>query len=155
MSLPTIAHSDSENDDANEENATQPLLLQSASSSTPTTTIKLPTLAQSNKYDTDNRVLSKFGQLANIKFNRIDYRRSHRDKWSRINIGIFTISFFSVVYFCVSMNLNVDKPMPQMIVDVPPVDEHLLGRKGKKKILIFPCFTTNLLIYYELDVIFD
>lgn len=135
MSLSSVLHSDSENDDANDESATKPLLLQSTSpkkcstTAASATTIKLPSSAngQQTKIDHDNRVLFKF----TTKLNRCEYRRSHRDKWSRINIGILTISFLSVVYFCVSMNLNVDKPSPQIIVDVPPVDTNLLGPKGK------------------------
>lgn len=147
MSLTSIAHSDSENDDANDESASRPLLLQSTSpinskkcstttTTTTTTTIKLPNSAnnQQIKCDNENRLLSKFA----TKLNRIEYRRSHRDKWSRINIGIFTISFLSVVYFCVSMNLNVDKPSPQIIVDVPPVD-NLLGPKGNIAFIFCVC----------------
>lgn len=152
MSL--ITHSDSENDDANDDSASQPLLLQSSlsmplpSSSSSTkkpncSTIKLPNSA---KNDQQNRVLTKISHLANIKIHRIDYRRSHRDKWSRINIGIATISFLSVVYFCVSMNLNVDKPSPQqIIVDVPPVDTNLNGPKGKSSYLLHAFCSNNLL----------
>lgn len=137
--LPTYI--DSENDDANEESASQPLLLQSTSPTLPeancsTTTIKLPTSVHPHKSNvakniSENRIINKLGHLVNIRFNRNEYnRRSHRDRWSRINIGLFTISFFSVVYLCVSLNLNVDKPSPQVIVDVPPIDVNLLGPKG-------------------------
>lgn len=139
MSHTSIVHSDSENDDANEENASQPLLQSKSTNNSincsTTTTIKLPNLVskqQQTNSDNENHVLSKIA----TKLNRIEYRRSHRDKWSRVNIGIFTISFLSVVYFCVSMNLNVDKPSPQIIVDVPPVDTNLLGAKGNIALLV-------------------
>lgn len=146
--------SENENDDGNDDSATQPLLLQSsmptiqaanANSTTATATgaatatIKLPTLMKSNSAkhfhnnnNNENRVCIKFGQFVNYKFHRIDGRRPHhRDKWNRINIGLFTISFLSVVYLCVSLNLNIDKPSPQLIVDVPPIDANSLGSKGK------------------------
>lgn len=140
MDTSTIEY-DSENDYANDESATQPLLMQSASSQTSqetnrsTTTIKLPTLANQHKSNAakivpENRVLYKLGHILNNRFNRNEYRRTHRDKWSRINIGLLTISFLSVVYLCVSLNLNVDKPSPQLIVDVPPIDVDLVGQTG-------------------------
>lgn len=133
-------HSDSENDDASDQNASQPLLLQSSSSmpnskNCSTTTIKLPAAANHTENDSniaiENRILIKLGHLANIKLKRHDYRRSHRDKCTRINIGLFAISFLTVIYFCVSMNLSVEKPSPQLIVDIPPVDANLTGDKGK------------------------
>lgn len=132
MDTSTIEY-DSENDDANDESATQPLLLQSASSPTSqeanrstATTVNLPTSANKSnaaKIMPENRVLYKLGHIVNNRFNRNEYRRSHRDKWSRINIGLLTISFLSVVYLCVSLNLNVYKPSPQLIVD-------LIGHRG-------------------------
>lgn len=145
MSLTTTTktqHSDSENDDASDKNASQPLLLQSSSSSASylkngsnaTATIKLPTWVNEHKPNAfngkDNRILAKLGHLTAIKLKRTDNRRSHRDRCSRINIGLLTISFLTVIYFCVSMNLSVDKPSPQIIVDIPPVDASLLGVKG-------------------------
>lgn len=131
MSHTSIVHSDSENDDANEhDSANQPLLLPSTTSpnkSKNCSTKSIVNLPANNQQSAKSD--NVFSKLV-TKFNRIEYRRSHRDKWNRINIGILTISFLSVVYFCVSMNLNVDKPAPQIIVDVPPVDTNLLGPKG-------------------------
>ncbi|XP_031636443.1 uncharacterized protein LOC116349218 isoform X2 [Contarinia nasturtii] len=146
MRFTIVPHSDSENDDANDDDSASQLLLQpslpTSSTKTPNSlncsTIKLPKSANQTKSDYQNRVLTKISHLANIKLHRIEYRRSHRDKWSRINIGIFTISFLSVVYFCVSMNLNVEKPSPQqIIVDVPPVDVNLNGPKVKDGYLVW------------------
>lgn len=159
MSTTNILYSDndSDSDDANDDSVTQPLLLPSSVSSTPTsttangstTTIKLPTStvvpinkSNSSKHphhnrnnSNENRVCAKLTHFMTARFNRIDNnRRSPRDKWSRINIGLFTISFVSVIYLCVSLNLSVDadsKPSPQIIVDVPPIDPESLGTKGK------------------------
>lgn len=158
MSSTNIPYSDNESDnddDVNNDSATQPLLLQSSTptvtvANSSTATIKLPTStvvpinksnsAKSSNHNpnnncNENRVCAKFTHFMNVRFNRYEHnRRSHRDKWSRINIGLFTISFVSVIYLCVSLNLNVDsKPTPQIIVDVPPVDSDLLGTKGKFK----------------------
>lgn len=157
--IPPYSDNESDNeDDANNDSATQPLLLQSSTTTTQTSTganggstatNKLPTstIVPINKSNSakiinanhnqphENRVCAKFTHFMSVRFNRIEHnnRRSHhRDKWSRINIGLFAISFISVIYLCVSLNLNVDsKPTPQIIVDVPPVDPDLLGTKGK------------------------
>lgn len=139
MSLSTTQHSDSDSDDSVDKNASHPLLVQSSSSSPKsksfaTSTITIPALVKQNKSDAtcnakENRFLVKLGHFANIKLKRTEYRRS-REKCSRINIGLLTVSFLTVIYFCVSMNLSVDKPSPQIIVDIPPVDVNLLGFKG-------------------------
>lgn len=154
--IPTYSDND-DDDDVNIDSATQPLLLQSTTSTSTSTAAgngssaaksKLPAsivvpISKSNAAKqtphqangcNENRMCARFSHFINIRFSRGDHnnRRSHRDKWSRINIGLFAISFISVIYLCVSMNLNVDsKPTPQMVVDVPPVDPDLLGTKGK------------------------
>lgn len=159
MSSITQLHSDSDNDndDTSDQNASQPLLLQSSSSmqnakNCSKSTIKLPTLVNQNKCIPNNaneysRVLIKIGHLANIKLKRTDNRRANREKCRRINIGLFTISFLTVIYFCVSMNLNVDKPTPQIIVDIPPVDANLLGLKGIINLCGLLALISNLLTY--------
>lgn len=171
--IPPYSDNESDNDDdANNDSATQPLLLQSAPTSTaangsPTTKIKLPTSTvvpinksssaklnpnhnpASSNYSNESRVCARFTHFMNVRFNRIEHnnRRSHRDKWSRINIGLFAISFISVIYLCVSLNLNVDsKPSPQIIVDVPPVDPELLGTKGINSKL--QKFERNVFLFY-------
>lgn len=136
MSLTNVPHSDSEVDDANDDSANQPLLQSSfstpKSTKTTTITVKLPNSTNQTKSDNKHRILSKISHLATNKRNRNDYRRGlNRDRWNRINFGILIISFLSVVYFCVTINLNVDKPSPQQIVvDVPSLDTNLLGQKG-------------------------
>lgn len=130
---------DSEHDEANEECATQPLLLQSSASASQdgnlsTIAIKLPTSAYKTNtinVNPENRILFKFGHIVNRRFSRTEYRRSYRDKWTRINVGLLTISLLSVILICISMNLTIDKPSPQLIVDVPPIDIDLVGQEGK------------------------
>lgn len=159
--IPTYSDND-DDDDANNDSATQPLLLQSTTSTSSTKAgngstaakIKLPTSiivpiskstsAKPNQTNNcnENRVCARLTHFMNVRFNRSEHnnRRSHRDRWSRINIGLFAISFISVIYLCVSLNLNVDsKPTPQMIVDVPPVDPDLIGTRGTFEIT----FETN------------
>lgn len=179
--IPYSDNDSDNDEDVNNDSATQPLLLQSSAPSTSpvhagnasTSSINLPTsivvpLNKSNSAKNssqnstnngnnnifiENRVWAKLSHFLDVRFsNRTDHnRRSHRDRWNRINIGLFTISFVSVIYLCVSLNLNVDsKPSPQIIVDVPPVDPDLIGTKGK----LFNCEMFhqkmfNIIIYYE------
>lgn len=149
MSFTIRSYRDSDSEDGMGESASQPLLLEPSSSTSneancPTSTIKLPTLTNQNRTNSSsNNKINNF--LANFKFNRNEHRRSHREKWSRINIGLITISFVSVVYLCFSVNLNFDKPSPQIIVDVPPIDTSLLGPKGKITFNIYPILAIKLM----------
>lgn len=176
MSTTNIPYSDndSDNDDDLNNDQNQPLLQSSSATiKLPTSIVvlnksnfaKTPTQNQNNTNNNtnnnsnsngsnsnnfiENRFCTKLSHLLNVRFNRTEHnRRSHRDRWSRINIGLFTISFVSVIYLCVSLNLNVDsKPSPQMIVDVPPVDPDLVGTKGK---ILFNVNYMNAFIYREI-----
>lgn len=177
--IPTYSDND-DDDDANNDSATQPLLLQSTTTSTSTAAgngstaaaakIKLPTSivvpisksssAKPNQTNNcnENRVCARFSHFMNVRFNRSEHnnRRSHRDRWSRINIGLFAVSFISVIYLCVSLNLNVDsKPTPQMIVDVPPVDPDLLGTRGKFGIAFDTKERNHFLTWNFISSVFD
>lgn len=58
------------------------------------------------------------------KLYRFDYRRLHRNKRGRIRLGILTISFFILIYLCLSLHLAVEKGTPQIVDDI------LSGSKG-------------------------
>lgn len=145
----SAAHSDTENDDEQHEDANRPLLssssatepaLSKAAKVSLTAAIHIPPFSanrkQSKSYTinnnngiSDNRIIIKLNPVS--KLNRLDYRRSYRDKWGRIRLGILTIAFFIIIYLCFSINLTVDKRTPQMVVDIPPMDENLPGPRGK------------------------
>lgn len=120
-------HTESENDEPTDDNANQPLLPTTSaakiSNKTLTTSINITSPDQ-------KRSETKSTNSTASKLNRLDHRRAHREKWGRIHIGILIVSFFSVIYLCFSLNLNVDKRSPQIIVDVPPIDDTLDGPRG-------------------------
>lgn len=118
-------HTESENEESIDINPNQPLLPSSPSSSSTRKNSNTAILIPSS-----NRKRTEHNSTA-IKLNRLDNRRANREKWGRIHIGILIISFFSIVYLCFSVNINIDKRQPQIIVDVPPVDDTLDGPRGK------------------------
>lgn len=123
MSFTTPAdHTESDNDEPTDDNAKKPLL-PSLSRKTNPTTISIPS---SERKRANNLIENKFNNFTNAKVNR----RSHREKWARLHIGILIVSFFIVVYFCFSIDLNLDKRAPQIVVDVPPIDDSLDGPRG-------------------------
>lgn len=132
-------HTESDNDEPTDDNANKPLL-PSLSRKTNPTTISIP--ASERKRANNNQIENKLNNFANAKVNRLhnNNRRSHREKWARLHIGILIVSFFIVIYFCFSIDLNLDKRAPQIVVDVPPIDDSLDGPRGKiQQICYFFC----------------
>lgn len=66
-----------------------------------------------------------------ILSNRRDQRKSSTERWGRIRLGILSICFLFVIYICFSIGLWVN-PLPQIVVNVPPMDESLPGPKGTR-----------------------
>lgn len=62
--------------------------------------------------------------------NRRDYRISQSDRWGRIRLGVLSVCIFFLIYFCFLLDTwSVQRP--QMIVNVPPLDDSLPGPKGE------------------------
>lgn len=116
----------SDNDEPTDDNANKPLL---PSLSRKNTTISIPS-SSSERKRSNNLIENKLNDSANTKLNRSNHRRSHREKWARLHIGILIVSFFIVIYVCFSIDLNIDKRATQIVVDVPPVDDSLDGPRG-------------------------
>lgn len=122
MSVSIAQHSESDGDDENGHDiiASHPLLLQS-SSSTPkmnSSATSNSNLLKQNEYAGKSRFLFKLRHLTNIK-----------RKLSGIKYGL--ISFLMLIYIYVLTNWSEGKPLPQIFVDVPPVDVNYLGSTGK------------------------
>lgn len=149
MSFTTPAdHTESDNDEPTDDNAHKPLL-PSLSRKTNTTAISIPS---SERKRSNNLIENKLNNLANVKLKRLNHRRSHREKWARLHIGILIVSFFIVIYFCFSIDLNIDKRAPQIVVDVPPIDDSLDGPRGNS-IIYFPIVILLLPICIIIDPI--
>lgn len=145
----TADHTESDNDEPTDDNANKPLLPSSLSRKTNPTTICIPS---SERKRSNNLIENKLNNnLANAKLNRLSYRRSHREKWARLHIGILIVSFFIVIYFCFSIDLNIDKRAPQIVVDVPPIDDTLDGPRGNSTIhfLYFNLFSLFYYYYHQ------
>lgn len=117
----------SENDEANDDDINQPLL---SSNRIPNTIINIKSHIIDNK---QNHTKKKLIQLDNRRI-------IHRDKWRRFHFGILFVFLSCVLYLCFSVNLNIDKRSPQIIVNIPPIDETLSGPRGILKSLIFITF---------------
>lgn len=69
------------------------------------------------------------------------YRRNRRyhhgsERWGRIRLGIASIVFVCVIYFCFVFGTWMDdQRQSQMIVQIPPPDDSLPGPKG----IYWPC----------------
>lgn len=77
--------------------------------------------------------------------NRRDQRKMHTEKWGRIRLGVLSVSFFCVIYFCFTIGSWDDQQGSQFIVNIPPMDDSLPGPKGTSielcvVLFLFLCF---------------
>lgn len=73
--------------------------------------------------------------LASAIYQQNAYRNNRRyhhgsERWGRIRLGIASIGFVCVIYFCFVFGTWVDQRQSQMIVQIPPLDDSLPGPKG-------------------------
>lgn len=135
-----VPHSDTENEDQDNENSSQPLLGLSSTEvanhlDNGNSQLIASTQFSNKKNGVDEkkrRVFIEFKYMKPAQFHR-SVLRWHHEKWTRrINIGVLIILSISVVYFCFLVNSTVDKPSSQIVVEVPPTYENILGPKGNR-----------------------
>lgn len=155
-----VAHSDEESDDPNIDISNEPLLLSSsATQSTNAQTVAKPlktwrksSLHKFNENRCNKKSHNRYDMLVKLnpltqknKTNRFDYKQINRDKWKRcLNIGVITFASLFIIYLCFSMSLRLDKQPEQITVDIPPIDETIVGPKGEQfagnaELIVFCC----------------
>lgn len=111
--------------------------------SSPPTSATVPsvgTQSDRNYYNSDNEYDSLPIRMPEERrcgggvLNRRDQRKLHAEKWGRIRLGVLSIFFFCIIYFCFTLGSWEEQQAPQFIVNIPPLDESLPGPKG-----IFVC----------------
>lgn len=70
-----------------------------------------------------------------IIINKREHRINYVENNSRLRFGVLTISLFLFIYVCFMFGTWSDDQRPQIIVNVPPIDENLPGPKGKIDII--------------------
>lgn len=117
------SENESENDDANDESATQPLLLLSTKQhmhASNFSTINVKPAKNYYNHHNDSKHCTKHGHFVHCKLFRCKSSRSHCNKFNGINIGLFLCFFLIVVYLCVSSDLIVDKMYSSLMVNIQP-----------------------------------
>lgn len=74
----------------------------------------------------DGRSKMRFGILS----NRREYKKSHIEYWRSIRMGILSAFFVFFIYICITFSVWIDE-RPQIVVNIPPMDESLPGPRGK------------------------
>lgn len=109
-------------------------LLSSASAKNVKTRVKIflndePLDDDSHDNGATNRLLSAAIYQQNAYRNNRRYHHGS-ERWGRIRLGIASIVFICVIYFCFVFGTWVDQRQSQMVVNIPPLDDSLPGPKG-------------------------